>query len=535
MTTKPLDRETDELRWQRLKAELEQRNSDPTYADAPVLDAYARISFNPATGETEKTDRQLADVLANMVSRHCRLGEVLRDDSKSAWQIHVRRPGWDRLLERAESRSSNGLICWHTDRLTRQPFDLESLVRLAIGTDFMIGSCYGDFPVNDEIALTHLRFMVIMAENQSAAMSRRMKRGWQAKREQGLRHQGQRGFGFPAGRSAKNQVPNERVQLERECLIWAVGARIEGATTKEISDEWARRGLVSANGAPISSASVRGIITADRLAAIITHYGTPVAKASAEEPMVSEDELMRVRSTFQVTRSGPSARYLGGGLIYCGRCSNRMSGVQFKGTKRLYRDGVQRFSYRCSNVTGCGKNEIDGRTVDAWLRQEILDELTDPAHARMIVRRSDALARVEKEIDAAEQMLNGLADQFKPQGKFGGGIADATSALAALSRMQNVMQGWEGRRDELVGERNALLAGGAGAKVDRVLTVMELASKWDSEHFTLTEKRRMLIEALPYGSAVMPAVKEEGRPYPPPATRLLVLSSPGDRPPLGRV
>ena len=50
-------------------------------------------------------------------------------DGLSAWKRGVRRPGWERLLERVESGESDGIVVWHTDRLFRQPRDLEAADR----------------------------------------------------------------------------------------------------------------------------------------------------------------------------------------------------------------------------------------------------------------------------------------------------------------------------------------------------------------------------------------------------------------------
>ncbi|MCW2501983.1 MAG: recombinase family protein, partial [Actinomycetia bacterium] len=86
--------------WELVALVRRARDHDAAYADAPVLDAYARISRNPLTGDLEKTDRQLADVLASIRGRRARLGEVLRDDNKSAWSRKARRDGWDALVAR---------------------------------------------------------------------------------------------------------------------------------------------------------------------------------------------------------------------------------------------------------------------------------------------------------------------------------------------------------------------------------------------------------------------------------------------------
>ncbi|MDQ1294431.1 MAG: site-specific recombinase [Actinomycetota bacterium] len=89
---------------------LRARDDDPAFGDAPVLDVYGRISINPETGETEKVDRQIEDTLKEVLRRRACLGEILRDDGKSAWKAGAKRPGWERLLTRLETRKATGVV-----------------------------------------------------------------------------------------------------------------------------------------------------------------------------------------------------------------------------------------------------------------------------------------------------------------------------------------------------------------------------------------------------------------------------------------
>src|SRR6266550_1382773 len=90
----------------------------------PVLDSYGRLSRVPHTGELEKIETQLADNRKVIKRLGGILGEEL-SDGLSAWKKGVRRKGWERLLERVRSGVSDGIVVWHTDRLFRQPRDLE--------------------------------------------------------------------------------------------------------------------------------------------------------------------------------------------------------------------------------------------------------------------------------------------------------------------------------------------------------------------------------------------------------------------------
>jgi hypothetical protein len=99
------------------------------------------LSWNPTTRELEKIDDQWADNLTMIERSGAVLGEQL-SDGLSAWKRQVRRPGCERLLQRAASGESDGIVVWHTDRLFRQPRDLERLIDLG-DRGFRVSSAHG--------------------------------------------------------------------------------------------------------------------------------------------------------------------------------------------------------------------------------------------------------------------------------------------------------------------------------------------------------------------------------------------------------
>jgi hypothetical protein len=154
------------------------------------------LSKNPTTGVFEKIETQRGD--NRMVID--RLGGVLGkelDDGLSAWKKNVRRPGWEMLLERVASGASDGIVVWHTDRLFRQPRDLEKLIDLA-DKGFMVASAHGARDVSDSDDRFILRIEVAQAAKSSDDMSRRIKCWFQTYRENGVGHiGGPRRFGWP--------------------------------------------------------------------------------------------------------------------------------------------------------------------------------------------------------------------------------------------------------------------------------------------------------------------------------------------------
>jgi site-specific DNA recombinase len=114
---------------------------------APVIDSYGRLSRVPDTGELEKIETQWADNRETIVRHGFRLGRELKD-GLSAWKRGVRRKDWEILLERVRAGESQGVAVWHTDRLFRQPRDLETLIDLA-EAGFVVLSSHGRYDLSN--------------------------------------------------------------------------------------------------------------------------------------------------------------------------------------------------------------------------------------------------------------------------------------------------------------------------------------------------------------------------------------------------
>lgn len=159
-----------------------------------MLDSYGRLSRVPETGELEKIDTQWADNRKVINRVGACLGEEL-SDGLSAWKRSVRRPGWRRLLERVESGESDGIVVWPTDRLFRQPRDLEKLIELG-ERGFKVCSAHDKRDLANPDDRFIMRIEVAHAARSSDDTSRRFKRRFATFREQGRPTGGPRTFGF---------------------------------------------------------------------------------------------------------------------------------------------------------------------------------------------------------------------------------------------------------------------------------------------------------------------------------------------------
>jgi site-specific DNA recombinase len=493
--------------WQQIEALLRERDHDPTYADAPVLDVYARISYSP-NGELEKTDRQLYDCLSSIWSRHVRLGEPLRDDNKSAWRLDAKRDGWDTLVQRLEAGDSTGVMCWHTDRLMRQPRDLEHLIGLGDrGT--LVASCFGDYDLSNSDHRFHLRILTAKAANDSDGTSRRQKRKAEARRELGLMHGGLRPFGMPAFPNG-TPVSDEQLAAEREAIAWAVQAHLDGVSLTAIADEWNARGLrTTRHGRPWKSHYLVSVLTSPRIAGLLAYDGEVVGELSDVEPIVSRDDWEVLTSTFSLRQRGRAASYLlSGGILVCERCERPMIGKAFTGSKRSNRPKRRRYACRSKGGESCGTVSIDAETAEAEVRDMVVRVLSDPKHASQVARASERLADVDGRLDTAKATARELSRRLGE---------DAMT----LDEYDAAMQPLRRRIARLEAEHDALRDAGAGERGRRA-SADEVAAQWDSAP---VERRRVMVrKAAPFGIAVQPATVHWTQQT---TTRLLVVEPDG--------
>src|SRR4051794_34484174 len=94
------------------------------------MDVYARVS-RLGDDRQRSTDGQVKDCVERVEDRGAQVGEILVDPGRSAWNPRVRRPGWNRLMDRLESGDTGGVIVFDLARFSRKPIDGERLITAA--------------------------------------------------------------------------------------------------------------------------------------------------------------------------------------------------------------------------------------------------------------------------------------------------------------------------------------------------------------------------------------------------------------------
>lgn len=395
-----------------------------------MYDSYARLSKNPNTGELEKIDDQWADNDTVIERMGARLGARL-SDGLSAWKRSVRRPGWEDLLERVKAGESDGIVVWHTDRLFRQPRDLEALIDLA-DKGFQVASARGARDLSDPDDRFILRIEVAHAARSSDDTSRRLKRRFQTLRANGQRTGGARPFGLPgfvilpaaerealeAAGEERPTVPAAQVAAERQAIADGCRALVAGKSLTTIAREWNAAGLLTPRGNRWAFDTARKTLARPLNAGLIHHEGVIVGRIEGD-PIVEEDLFDQVRAVLAGRRPGRVAgqtgrRYIGSGILRCGVCERTLSGRVQKAAKT---HGRARCVYFCpAHRNGCGKLVAPMLAVDVELRTLVIARLSDPEHARQVSdftsHRAQRLTTIRAELDKTRRLQEALSERL---------------------------------------------------------------------------------------------------------------------------
>ncbi|MBO0813619.1 MAG: recombinase family protein [Actinobacteria bacterium] len=369
-----------------------------------IAGIYCRLSL-ARFGDTTKVDDQerICRDLAAERGWYVPDEYVWKDNNKSAWRIGVRREGWEAMLAAVEAGQLRNLVTYHGDRMVRQPYDLEMLIRLVRGQGVTITSPTGTrhLDVAEDVAI--LGILANMARLESENISRRKKAGFERMRLQGIPPvpggQGHRAFGYQADGQTLHPV-------EAEALRSAARRLLNGETLAAICRDLTAAGIRSTTGHPLNYSTLRRILLRPRTAGFLSD-GSRGRWEPALDPAVQRN-LAALFATVP-PREPSGAKYLLSGIAVCSECERPVQ-ITYAGSS-----GHPVPGYGCV-TPGCRRTRRNAAALDNYITGRIVGYLNSPAVTeRMPEPVADTaadrqIAALEARLAEANETMATLAD-----------------------------------------------------------------------------------------------------------------------------
>jgi site-specific DNA recombinase len=364
--------------------------------DKPVTaDIYCRLSL-ALMGDTTKVDEQEAICRKLAEAREWEVGAVHKDNSRSAWRKDRKRPGWDAMLDRIKAGDVQAIIVYHGDRLVRQPFDLETLLRLPESAGVQLASPTGTRDLSNADDLFVLRIEAAMACRESDNISRRVKAAVGRNVARGIPQPSCiRGYGYE--RDCRTIIPGEAV------IIQEMADRIlAGHSVRSIAAWLNEAGVPTVTGARWIPATVKSIATNPRIAGQRTLKG--VVKGAGDWPAIIDLATVEaIRQVVAPVRRGrnPEAAAAAGrvhllsGIARCASCRGGMRSMR-------RHDNRSSLVYMCCNDQCPGPKVVRSEMMlDEYVIAATLARLARPTVTaeRNRARQNPQLARQVAELE----------------------------------------------------------------------------------------------------------------------------------------
>lgn len=373
-----------------------------TMADSHLTAIYCRKSMKGDKQQiTVNRQKRLALADCETLGLTVSPENIYVDNGASAWQRNRKREGWDELIKAARRGEVKHIVCYHPDRLMRQPRDLEEL--LSISDEYQI-TLYGRVnarDLQDPDDRYNLRIEVAHACRVSDDNSRRLKDQKQERAEMGF-HNGARAYGY-----TKHGM--KMVAAEAAVIREIFDRFTNGEKPYAIAVDLNKRGIPTAKGKTWEERTVRKVLQSRTAAGICVHRGKEIGTGNwmpiiPREKWDFAQELLTFRSAAAQKHRDTRKRrvYILRGLVTCGNCGTTMAGCS--GTV-----------YRCSRAM-----RQDGRKCARSMLAEPLEKFVEDAAIRLLETltvsktrpRSAVAEAAQREIDSDEKQLAELHDMW---------------------------------------------------------------------------------------------------------------------------
>jgi site-specific DNA recombinase len=306
---------------------------------------YVRISQD-RTGAGLDVARQEEDSLALADRLGWKAVGTYADNDVSAYSGKPR-PQWERLLADVQTGEIDGIICWHVDRLTRSPRELEDVIDLHDRHGVSLATVTGDIDLSTPSGRMVARMLGAAARQEAEHKAERQQRARVQAAERGRRNGGgMRPYGYallydrpePPHRVVREEINEPEAEVIRE----AARRVLSGERLSSLVREFAGRGIVSTNGNPFSTSTLRSVLASARISGRREYRPRKVTETkralmgeidseTADWPAIIDAQTSdRLRAYFATPHGTNGAttgrRYLLSGILKCGQCGYGLAG-----------------------------------------------------------------------------------------------------------------------------------------------------------------------------------------------------------------
>lgn len=363
--------------------------------------------------------RQLEDCRALARSRGWEATEFCDNDISASRFSERPRPAYRAMLDAVHAGVIGRIVVWHTDRLYRQPRELEELLDLAEGRVNqleVVSVQSGALDLNSTDGRLVARVMVAVSAQESDHKSDRVKRAKAQARERGRPSGGVRAFGWRDG-----LTPEPR---EAELLSRAADHILAGGSMMDIAREWIALKMQrpQSGRSNWTAETVHQVLTNPRNAGLVAHrqrIATPNGRHARYEPprilegvaaawpaIIERERWERLQAVLERRGAGnrvPRRGSLLTGFLRCGICGSRMVRTGARANTK-----GETHAWRCPTYSGCGRVSISAEPVEEVLVAVVLARLDSevlPAADTGDAALLDELRRAESDQVAALKSL----------------------------------------------------------------------------------------------------------------------------------
>lgn len=394
---------------------------------------YTRLSLD-RDGTSTATERQQQDCEEVASRLGLDVVRVYEDNDVSAFDRKKRRPAFEEMVLDVSMGKLDHIIVWRSDRLARQPADLERFI-LACEKNGSSLLSVTEPEFGGRTGLLVLRMLVNFAAHESGVKSERVARKIKADAEKGRpKIGGNRPFGYT--------YSFEPDPIEAPFYREAVDRVLAGETVNAVASDWIERGVPTVKGGRWTASNLYRMLRAPSQAGIRTYHGRHFD--GTWEPLVPRERWERLQAVVAGNSTGPVkrtvTRHFLTGLVYCGACETRMQGTRIKQTRsqREYR------IYRCSphHHHGCGRVSIDGDRLEKIVEARFLHAAGTGQLAALVANQQDEagvlalMAQLREDETSLEQLMKDhYVDRTLPRPAFLS-IKDSLEARIEATREQ---------------------------------------------------------------------------------------------------